>query len=258
MDSFISKLARERIVVELNREDANGQTALLLAAAHGHTKVLNYLLKQSVNVNHQNRDNDSILHLLVKNKRNNALEFLLKWNASENKLDVDLKNSQGFTALHLASQSSNEEAIYYLCSYDAYINMVDNEKRTPLQLAILSRSPSESKVNAILALMRCGADYTRALEFCAENNIVDDASRGAISNYMLQNGQFKPNEQLSKVKLEKICNLVFQGGSVKGKFFIINQRQERIYRKKRSYLEFKAYDQTNICLNFNKSFDLQL
>jgi hypothetical protein len=184
----------------------------------GHVNILNYLLKQNVNVNHQDDVNgDSILHLLVKNKHNNALEFLLKWNTIENKLDIDLKNKQGRTALHCAADSCYEEAVYYLCSFDSYTKVFENEKRTPLQLAILSKCHIDAKKRTILALLKCGADYSEAKQFCV-NNFTDAAISpiDAISNYENVNGPFDSSEQLNKIHLSKITNLVFQGGSVKG------------------------------------------
>ena len=218
LETFIRLLDKKISAKELGRPDTNGQTPLMMSCMLDDLKILNFLLKQNVNVNHQDDANgDSILHLLVKHKHNKALAFVLKWNAIENKLDIDLKNKQGRTALHCAADSCFEEAVYYLCSFDSYTKVLDNEKRTPLQLAILSKCHIDAKKRTILALLKCGADYSEAKQFCV-NNFTDAAfsPNGVISNYENVNGPFDSSEQLNKIHLSKITNLVFQGGSVKG------------------------------------------
>ncbi len=221
LETFISILDQKISAKELDRPDTNGQTPLMMSCMRGHVNMFNYLLKQNVNVNHQDDVNgDSILHLLVKNKHNNALEFVLKWNAIENKLDIDLKNKQGSTALHCAADSCYEEAVYYLCSFDSYTKVLDNQKRTPLQLAILSKYHIDVKKRTILALLKCGADYSGAKQFCENNSSETSVSPiGVISNYENVNGPYDSNDRLNKIHLSKITNLVFQGGSVKGELF---------------------------------------
>jgi hypothetical protein len=206
-----------RVCRELDTPDINGHTPLMLAAMNGHINVLDFLLKQNVNVNHQDIENeDSLLHFLVKRERNKALEFVLKWNAQEEengRLDIDIKNKQGRTALHCAADCANEQAIYYLYSFDAYTNMLDLENKTPLNLAIQSKCPNiERKKHSVLALIKCGVDYNQI----DINTIADPLLKGYISNYIALNGPFRPSENVNKIDMDKITNLVFQGGSVKG------------------------------------------
>jgi ankyrin repeat protein len=219
---MFQKNAKETLKRELDTPDVNGHTPLMLAGMNGHINVLNFLLRQNVNVNHQNIENeDSLLHLLVKRERNKALEFLLKWNAQEEengRLNIDFKNKQGRTALHCAADCANEEAIYYLYSFDAYTNMLDSENLTPLNLAIQSKCPNiERKKQSVLALIKCGVDYNQI-----DINTIDDPSiKGCISNYITLNGSFKPSENVNAIDIEKINNLVFQGGSVKGNLCLL-------------------------------------
>jgi ankyrin repeat protein len=216
--TFTSMLAKETLTHEIDKPDVNGHTPLMLTAMNGHINVLGYLLRQNVNVNHQDIENDnSLLHLLVKRERNKALEYLLKWNAQEEngRLEINLKNKQGRTALHCAADCANEEAIYILCSFDADTSMLDSDNMSLLNLAIQSNCPNiERRKQSILALIKCGADYSQI-----DTNTIDEPSlKGCITNYIALNGPFRPSENVNRIDMDKITNLVFQGGSVKGNF----------------------------------------
>jgi ankyrin repeat protein len=185
--TFTSILAKETLTRELDTPDINGHTPLMLAGMNGHINVLDFLLKQNVNVNHQEVENeDFLLHLLVKRERNKALEFLLKWNAQDQngRLDIDLHNKQGRTALHCAAECANEEAINILCSFDASLSMLDSENKTPLNLAIQSKCPHVERIKqSVLALIKCGVDYNQI-----EIATIDDQSlKDLITNYMSLN-----------------------------------------------------------------------
>jgi ankyrin repeat protein len=150
IETFTSKLEKETLTRELDTPDVNGHTPLMLAGMNGHINVLDFLLKQNVNVNRQNIENeDSLLHLLVKRERNKALEFLPKWNAQDQngRLDIDIKNKQGRTALHCAADCANQEAIYYLYLYDADSSMLDTENMTPFNWTIQSMYPNIELIN---------------------------------------------------------------------------------------------------------------
>jgi ankyrin repeat protein len=200
---FIKTLAKETLTRELDKPDVDGHTPLMLAAMHGHINVLGFLLKQNVNVNHQDIENeDSQLHFLVKRERNEALEFVLKWNAQEEeengRLNIDLKNKQGRTALHCAADCANEEAIYILCSFDADTSMLDLENMTPLNLAIQSKCPHiEKRKQSLLALLKCGVDYNQI-----DIDTIDEPSlKDLITNYMTL------NVELSAPLLSSLLNI---------------------------------------------------
>jgi ankyrin repeat protein len=148
---MFQKNAKENLKRELDTPDVNGHTPLMLAAMYGHHNVLGFLLKQNVNVNHQDDANeDSLLHLLVKRERNKTLEFLLKWNAQEEengRLNIGITNKQGRTALHCAADCANQEAIYYLYLYDADSSMLDTENMAPFNWTIQSMYPNIELIN---------------------------------------------------------------------------------------------------------------
>jgi ankyrin repeat protein len=187
IETFTSKLAKETLTRELDTPDVKGHTPLMLAAMYGHHNVLDFLLKQNVNVNHQDNENeDSLLHFLVKRERNKELEFLLKWNAQDEngRMDINVKNKQGRTALHCAADCANEEAIYILCSFDASLSMLDSENKTPLNLAIQSKCPHVERIKqSVLALIKWGVDYNQI-----EIATIDDQSlKDLITNYITLN-----------------------------------------------------------------------
>ena len=67
-----------------------------------------------------------------------------------------------------------------------------------------------------MALIKCGVDYSQI-----DTNTIDAPSlKGCITNYIALYGPFRPSENANKIDIDKITNLVFQGGSVKGNFWL--------------------------------------
>lgn len=97
------------------------------------------------------------------------------------KIDLNIRNSDGKTALHLASASGDSSLISLLCYYDCCIEITDSiSSRTPLKTVLL----------------KSGADYSTQKKQI-QSYISDDELNNLLDNH-------------------DITNLIFEGGGIKG------------------------------------------
>ena len=83
-------------------EESTKDTALHLAVAqadNAHLHVIDFLIQNSQNVNHQNLDGNTALHLCVLNNKSEVLKLLLRSSGN-----VNIVNKQDKTALQLAKE----------------------------------------------------------------------------------------------------------------------------------------------------------
>lgn len=84
----------------------DGQSALLKASAKAQAGSIRLLLAQGASVNLQDADGNTALHLLAKNTVENSTEALAA--LLEAKADLEIKNSEGDTALSVAIKAKNQ------------------------------------------------------------------------------------------------------------------------------------------------------
>jgi ankyrin repeat protein len=120
--------------VEVNAEDNDGNTALHLAT---HSKsCMDVLLKHGASPRQLNRDElTPLLYAIGQGKRNEEadLETLIKVS------DLNKTNAEGQTALHLAAANGLDKTIRILLRARAGTTIVDTNKHTPLLLAVLNQ-----------------------------------------------------------------------------------------------------------------------
>ena len=92
--------------VDVNVQDEEGVTALMIASENGHTQVVDLLLKANVDVNVQDEEGVTALMIASENGHTQVVEVLLKENA-----DVNIQNKEGVTALMLASVNGHLEVV---------------------------------------------------------------------------------------------------------------------------------------------------
>lgn len=133
--------------VDISTKDKNGNN-LLFYVAKGNLENLdmfNYLIEKNINLNEINIHGDSILIELVKTIINLDKEFLDSLDKEKNiilminklielKVDLNIKNNDGLSALMLAAKSNNYELVKALIENHADVNIEDDNKDTALSI----------------------------------------------------------------------------------------------------------------------------
>ena len=132
----IKKLLRDGVSI-LTRS-AKGSSLLTLAAEAGDIDIFNYLIKNGLakDVNHENSQGITPLMLAAHNGHPDIVRLLLKRGALVN----ERSKSEGFSPLYLSIQNRHTPDVQYavvelLLKYGAAVDAIDNHKKTPLILA---------------------------------------------------------------------------------------------------------------------------
>ncbi|XP_045160098.2 transient receptor potential cation channel subfamily A member 1-like isoform X2 [Mercenaria mercenaria] len=118
---------------DINAQDTNERTPLLLASSKGGWKTVSFLLKQNADITVRDKENRNFLHL--------AIKYGAPINSFGCSVLKDLKNllnerdNFGCTPLHYASREGHLVAIDDLIKLGATINLKDNDKKSPLHFA---------------------------------------------------------------------------------------------------------------------------
>lgn len=118
---------------QLMATDRSGNTALMIAAEHGHSAMVAYFLARS-DFQHQatNKEGLSALHRAAERGQIDLIKTLI-----DHGLEVNQSNNEGRTPLHYAVQSGNTSAIELLVDNGADVNKVDNQGRSPFFHAVV-------------------------------------------------------------------------------------------------------------------------
>lgn len=122
-----------------NKHIAEYNTLINICALYASNRVLHYLLSDAmVKKNHLNPDElKTCLPAAIRSGNINTLKMLVGKN-TKLKLNVNSKNRIGNTALHTAVELSRIDMVKYLKDKGADVNETNNQKRTPLHLAVLN------------------------------------------------------------------------------------------------------------------------
>lgn len=104
---------------DISRKDANGNTALHLAAAnkYGSEALVKLLLDESADSNAQDHLGQTALFAAVQNGNEEAVKLLL-----DSSVDINSKDSMGNVALHYAVEDGAESMVLLLLSHGADID----------------------------------------------------------------------------------------------------------------------------------------
>ena len=118
--------------VDINIQDENGATALMLASYNGHAQIVELLLKAHANINTQKEEGWTALMLASGIGHTHVVDLLLKEHA-----DINTQNEDGWTALMLASNNGHTQVVELLLKEHANINLQDKIGLTALMIASL-------------------------------------------------------------------------------------------------------------------------
>ncbi len=128
--------------VDLNSQDKNGMTALMLAIAEKNTYAIDKLLEYKVDLDIQNKDGQTALMAAILlnalNKNNPHMSFNLIKKLIDNGATLNIKDNEGTISLLYAIEKTQDKAlIELLIDKGADINCTNNLGITPLMLACI-------------------------------------------------------------------------------------------------------------------------
>lgn len=133
---------------KFNRYLSNMQSVLLTAAEINKVVALASVIDLGVDINFQDKDGFSALHIASMEGNKDAAEYLLK-----NGSNVLLKSDTGRTALHMAAAYDRSDLISILVNHGATVNINDSFGDTPTDLAL-----SSNNIQIVKELIGYGAE----------------------------------------------------------------------------------------------------
>ncbi|XWS34599.1 hypothetical protein CRYUN_Cryun21dG0052200 [Craigia yunnanensis] len=120
----------ERADIDLNEQDDDGYSALMMAASGGHVETFKLLLCAGANIKLSNKYGETALSLLELNQNGDVFDQLMLECALE-----EANGPIGFYALHRAANRGDLNLVNILTSRGCDINAFDADGYTPLMLA---------------------------------------------------------------------------------------------------------------------------
>lgn len=119
--------------VDINEQNALGETALHLACVDQSKEMVSFLLQQGANINAVNNRRMSALGMAIYTERLDLIELLIEAGA-----DVNMATNKGVSALHLACEKGDKRLIDWLLQKGADPHKENADFKTPLSMAILA------------------------------------------------------------------------------------------------------------------------
>mmetsp|Transcript_4322 Transcript_4322/g.13946 ORF Transcript_4322/g.13946 Transcript_4322/m.13946 type:complete len:281 (+) Transcript_4322:325-1167(+) len=119
---------------DLNWQDKQGKTPLMLAAEYNHPEIVNELLDLGADAMMESSNGGTALHLAVATKSEAAIIAMLSHSKVDRTHLVDVPDRNGRTPLHIAAFSENENMTRVLIDHGAH-PLTDAYGNTPAKLA---------------------------------------------------------------------------------------------------------------------------
>ena len=139
---------RELDSIDPNVEDEDQETPLFPASRNGKLDATQLLLDERAEVNHRDWQKMTPLHGVSENGHDAVAQLLLERNA-----EVNAKHKNSWTPLHLASRAGQGNVAKALLDKDAMENAKNDSNWTPLHMA-----SQERHLNVVRLLLSHGAD----------------------------------------------------------------------------------------------------
>lgn len=149
---------------DLSAQDSDGWTPLMYALKYKNEEVLELLLYSTVDPNAQNRDGDTALMTVIRNRRKdeNGFDFsefrlarkMVREYEEFNGMDFNLMNNAGRTALMMAAASNQFDFVERLWEAGADPLFRNNEGVTALDFARANPDAASYEGKQIIALLQ--------------------------------------------------------------------------------------------------------
>ena len=106
--------------------------SIFSAVQKGDLKSVERFISSGIDIDIQNADGETAAHIAAKNGSISILQYLL-----ENGADINVKNNKGNTPLHIAAEKGKAAAVKLLVENGTDINAKNDEGNTPIACASL-------------------------------------------------------------------------------------------------------------------------
>ena len=161
-------------------------TDFLRAAENGDVKALRLFVEQEMDLSVKDANGWSALHLAASAQKQESLAFLL-----ESGLEVDILGLNGVTPLMLAAREGNSTVVRYLLKQGAKAELRDNKKRSALILAV--EGGDKSSVEELAPYTRSQLDTAllfAALK--GKHQVINTLTSFGASVYVRHDGDMTP------------------------------------------------------------------
>ena len=118
----------------VNAIDDNGSSMLILACYRGNQEVAKFLINNKADVDYISKNGTALMACVMKNEFQLVDELFLK------KVNLDLADANGITALMLAVQFKNVEMVKKLVNAGANKGLKCKQNKTAFEYAVFSNS----------------------------------------------------------------------------------------------------------------------
>jgi len=129
----------------INAVDEKGRSALAVAVERNDIKTVSYLLNHGADVYVTDNKGNTLAYYLIQSYRaENPGLFETKWELLRSAgLSLKDKQHEGNTLVHLAAKENNLSLLQWLGQFDFDLNQKNNDGNTPLHLAAMSTSATD-------------------------------------------------------------------------------------------------------------------
>lgn len=157
---IIRRGGRGKLKVNLNEQDGNGRTALMIACRNGQSKIVDFLCQAGANCDIKDKEGLAAVHHCVYGVKLNGTGVSSACVRALHKsgAEIDRKTAEGITALHLAVQQQLPDICSALKDCGADVNKFSTEGYNAIHYGVVSTLSKERAIDNIKILMRLGID----------------------------------------------------------------------------------------------------
>ncbi|XP_046375434.2 ankyrin repeat and KH domain-containing protein mask-like [Haliotis rufescens] len=174
-------------IVDINSQDFQGMSAVMLAAERGLGEVFDLLVSKSADLRRVNANQENILHLACRGFNMDIVKYIVTQNIVD---DINTRTKNEETPLMIAAMSQNKEAFDLLLQKGASLALVDKYDNTILHSASFGGK-------------------LEIAEFILAQNIVDINRRGDGGMSAVMMAAFFGNREVFHLLEKKGANLSF-------------------------------------------------
>lgn len=127
---------------DINKEDASGKTALMLASYNGHSQIVQYLLENEANANATDNQGRTPLAFAASGSFPETVKNLLENGADPNRVE----QTEQWTPLMWAAAEGNEQVVRILLDHGADPTLKDKDDETAWDFATTNGYDKISKL----------------------------------------------------------------------------------------------------------------